>query len=111
MLREETDRLAGVFKVSTLVILRRIHDSGGLTDARFQKAYEDEIDRLKAFPRGRGGNSYLNYATRVSKRFARALISNTLEGQTLHRDALRMLGLSRMETFRELGRSLRLVVS
>ena len=34
-LREETDRLARRFKVSTLVILRRIHDVGGLTREQF----------------------------------------------------------------------------
>lgn len=105
-LREETDRLARRFKVSTLVVLRRIHDAGGLTREEFWSAYESELARLRAVPKGRGGDFYLTQAARVSKRFARALVASTLEGHTLHRDAFRMLGFSKLETFRELGRSL-----
>jgi hypothetical protein len=40
----------------------------------------------------------------VSRRFARALVESTLEGQTLYRDAFRMLGVARTETFNNIGR-------
>ena len=40
------------------------------------------------------------------QRFARALVASTLEGQTLYRDAFRMLGFSKMGTFNTFGRSL-----
>ena len=40
----------------------------------------------------------------MSRRFARALVISTLEGQTLYRDAFRMLDVSRTETFNNLGR-------
>jgi len=105
-LRAEADRLARHFKVSTLVMLRRIFDVGGLTLERFREAYQDEIERLRAIPRGSGGDFYLTQAARVGKRFARALVVSTLEGQTLHRDAFRMLGFSKLDTFHELGRNL-----
>jgi len=105
-LRGELDRLARRFKVSTLVILRRIHDAGGLTREEFWREYEDELERLLTISKGSGGNFYLTQAARVSKRFARALVISTLEGQTLHRDAFRMLGFVKFDTFQKLGRSL-----
>lgn len=97
-------RLARCFKVSTLVILRRIHDAGHLTQNELWTAYREELERLRTIPRG-GGDFYLTQATRLSKRFAKALVTSTLEGQTLHRDAFRLLGFSKLATFRELGHS------
>jgi len=105
-LRASLDRLARRFKVSTLVILRRIHDAGGLTREEFWHEYEKELKRLLAISKKSGGNFWLTQASRVSKRFARALVVSTLEGQTVHRDAFRMLGFAKLETFQKLGRSL-----
>jgi Zn-dependent peptidase ImmA (M78 family) len=102
----EINRLARIFKVSTLVILRRIFDAGGLTQEGLDQAYDREIRRLNAMPKGSGGNFYLTLAARVSRRFARALVVSTLEGQTLHRDAFQLLGSSKLATFHDLGKSL-----
>ncbi len=49
---------------------------------------------------------YLTLGARVSKRFARALVESTLEGRTGFTEAFGMLGLKRMKTFEDLGRSL-----
>jgi Zn-dependent peptidase ImmA (M78 family) len=105
-LRGALDRLSRRFKVSTLVILRRIHDADGLTQDQLWQAYQQELERLPAIPRPGGGDFYLTQAARVGKRFARALVASTLEGQTLHRDAFRLLGFSKLATLRELGHSL-----
>lgn len=106
-LRSEVDRLARRYKVSTLVVLRRAHEAGAISKKRLGDEYEAELERIRALPpRSGGGNFYLTLPARVSKRFARALVISTLEGQTLHRDAMRMLGFSKVETFRQLGESL-----
>jgi Zn-dependent peptidase ImmA (M78 family) len=102
----EVKRLARRFKVSSLVVLRRIYDAGGLTRDDFHEAYEAEVAQLRAAtPKGGKGDFYLTQAARVSKRFARALVVSTLEGHTLYRDAFQMLGVSKLETFNAMGRS------
>ena len=105
-LEDELQRLARLFKVSSLVILRSVGDAGWLTRAELWAAYDEELARLRALPKGSGGNFYLTLGARVSKRFARALVVSTLEGRTPFTETFRMLGLKKMATFNELGRSL-----
>jgi len=105
-LRAEMDRLARRFKVSTLVILRRIHDAGGLSREAFWRAYEEELARLREIPKGSGGDFYLTLGARASKRFARALVASTLEGRSSFTEAFRLLGFKKLSTFNELGHSL-----
>ena len=99
-------RLVHAFKVSTLVILRRLLDAGWLDRGRFDAAWGQESARLRTLAqRGSdGGNFYRTTLSRVSRRFAHALVVSTLEGQTLYRDAYRMLGVAKAETFNRLGR-------
>ncbi|MDO8279071.1 MAG: ImmA/IrrE family metallo-endopeptidase [Burkholderiaceae bacterium] len=99
-------RMARIFKVSSLVILQRLREVGHLDWAAFDDAYGKELQRLGNLPKRAGGDFYLTAAARYSRRFARALIESTVEGRTLYRDAFRMLGISKTETFNELGRSL-----
>lgn len=109
-LRAELDRLARRFKVSTLVVLRRMHDASSLRGDTYWAAYEQEVQRLRELPKGSGGDFYLTQAVRLSRRFARALVASTLEGHTLYRDASRMLGVRKEATFRQLGASLGFLV-
>ncbi|MGH2364280.1 MAG: ImmA/IrrE family metallo-endopeptidase [Chloroflexota bacterium] len=107
---DELQALARRFKVSTLVALRRIFDGGYLAEPEFRAAYRQEWERVRARLEEQssagGGNFYNTQPLRVSKRFARALIENTLEGQTLHRDAYQMLGFKKHSTFDELANHL-----
>jgi Zn-dependent peptidase ImmA (M78 family) len=105
-LRIELDRLARRFKVSTLVVLRRMHDVGTLRGEPYWLAYEQEVERLRALPKGSGGDFYLTLGARASKRFARALVVSTLEGRSSFTEAFRLLGFKKMSTFNELGHSL-----
>lgn len=105
-LRQELDRLARTFKVSTLVILRRMHDAGSLRGNTYWTAFNAEKARLAKIDRTKkkGGTFYPTQIRRTSERFSRALIADTLEGNTLYRDAFRMLGIRKLATFEEMSK-------
>jgi Zn-dependent peptidase ImmA (M78 family) len=102
----ELDRIAEVFKVSTLVVLRRAFDAGMLSWDEYTRTYDEELERVLALRdqvTSDGGDFYNTHKLRVSNTFARALITDTVSGGTLHRDAFRLLGTRKYETFRKLG--------
>ncbi|MGH7940099.1 MAG: DNA-binding protein, partial [Limisphaerales bacterium] len=57
-----------------------------------------------------GGDFYRTQRTRSGERFAKALIESTLEGRTPYRDAMRLLGMTKVETFNRFARELEFVV-
>ena len=105
----QLEHLAHKFKVSTLVILRRLYDTKHMNKSDFQVAHDKELKRLLLILERRGGSGgdfYNTQPVRISKRFSRALIGSTLEGQTLYREAFQMLGLKKVSTFNELAHRL-----
>jgi Zn-dependent peptidase ImmA (M78 family) len=105
---DEIQRLAREFKVSTLVALRRLFDAGTISQAALWQYYREEQERLRTLTErgGSGGTFYRSLGARTSKRFARAIVSSTLEGLTSFPDAFRMLGMRKTATFYEAAREL-----
>jgi len=105
---QEIQRLARSFKVSTLVALRRLFEAEFITHEMLWQRYRDEVARIRDLDRGGsgGGDFYRTLGARTGKRFARAVVSSTLEGQTLFQDAFRMLGVRKSATFYETARQL-----
>jgi Zn-dependent peptidase ImmA (M78 family) len=106
VLADATERLSRRFKVSTLVVLRRLYDAGSLSWEEYRSAYDAESRRLTGLLReraGSGGNFYNTQPTRFGRRFTRAVITSTLEGHTLYRDALRLLSFKKVSTLNNLA--------
>ena len=109
---DEMQRLAHLFKVSSLVALRRLFDAGFIDRDTLWQNYRQETARIRALDIGGsgGGDYYRTLAARTGKRFAHAVFSSTLEGQTLFRDAFRMLGMRKTSTFYEASRELGVIL-
>ncbi len=92
------------FKVSSLVVLRRLRDADILTDSVFQARYATELaqfDENRSV--GGGGSFYLALRSRLGRRFASAVVESVLEGNTLYRDAFQLLGVNSAENVRKLA--------
>ncbi len=105
-LNTEICRLARYFKVSTLVVLRRIHDIQKIGRDEFWSAWWAEIERLNQINRDSGGNYYLSVNARAGKRFARALAISTLEGRTTFTQAMRLLDVKKVSSLEKIAQSL-----
>ncbi|TAN07986.1 MAG: ImmA/IrrE family metallo-endopeptidase [Rhodanobacteraceae bacterium] len=105
---QEIQRLAREFKVSTLVALRRLFDAGFINQTSLWQHYREEQERIRSLERsGTGGGDFYNsLGARTSKRFARAIVSSTLEGLTPFTEAFRMLGVRKTATFYQAAREL-----
>ena len=99
----ELQRLARKFKSSTLVVLRRIHEAGYLSWEEYRRSYLDEYERAMESRGSSGGNFYNTQPVRVSRAFAQAVITSTLEDHTSYTDAFQMLGFKKTSTFYELA--------
>ncbi|HEX6506930.1 MAG TPA: ImmA/IrrE family metallo-endopeptidase, partial [Chloroflexota bacterium] len=103
---ESLEHLARWFKVSTLVVLRRMYDARRLSWDEYRIAWDAELERVMEIlgrRAARGGNFFNTQPARVSRRFARAIVTSTLEGQTLYRDAMQLLGFKKASTLHELA--------
>jgi Zn-dependent peptidase ImmA (M78 family) len=94
------------FKVSKLVILRRLLDARVIDRDQFDTAFVVINQAAKRpDPEARsGGDFYNTFPRSASRRFIRALYADTREGNTPYRDALQLLGISKAETLQELGK-------
>lgn len=106
----ELERLARVYRVSTLVVLVRLHETDVVPDDEFWDLYEAESDRVREHARRRqdagGGNYYYTQPIRLGRRFAQAVIKDAHEGGTAYGEAYRLLGTAKPETFDRLAEEL-----
>ena len=105
-LTDEIRRLARFFKVSRLVILRRIHDIEELSRAQFSQAYAEELNRLEKIPDRSGGHYCHSVVARASKRFVRALIASALEERTTLTEAMRLLDVKNVSALKKIAHNL-----
>jgi len=102
----QIENISKHFKISGVVVARRARDAGFISDESYKAYFANQVALGKK--KGDGGNYYTNEQYHNSKRFAAAIIRDAREGKTLYRDAMRLLGIKKVETFRKFANSLQL---
>lgn len=107
----EIKRLAGTYKVSTLVTARRALDLNVISKDQFNVIYGNELDRYfasqskpKESEESRG-NFHNTLRARASTTFCNALIASTLGGGTTYRQAFDLLGVKSTNSFLSFARA------
>jgi len=90
------EKLARTFKVSPIVVARRVLDLGLITRRHFFDFYQEYRDTAaeRTARRTGGGNFYRTLGNRLGKRFPSAVYSAAREGSLQYRDAYQLTGLS-----------------
>lgn len=108
-LNPRIERLKKAFKVSKLVVLRRLLDLREINQDTFwrywqaeTKAYEEKKEQQKRSGGG-GPDFYQTLPKRVSKLFLRELVISALEGQTSFSDAFRLIGVKSLTQLKQAG--------
>jgi len=87
------ESLARTFKVSQIVIARRLYDLGKISREEFFAFYEAHISKETNTPAGTGGNFYNTVPYRISKRFFELIHNTVQQNKILYTDAFRLTGL------------------
>lgn len=108
---EELERLAKKYRVSTLVVLKRIFEADFLPWNDYRRRCATEHERVLSILATTtnevgGGNYYNTQPIRLSRQFAQAVITSTFEGSTTYRDAYQLLGTKKHSTFENLAAEL-----
>lgn len=96
VLHMEARTLARRFKVSPIVIGRRLLDSGLVSRERYLAFYNEYVAggfRDNGVDSGSGGNFYNNQNNRIGKRFMRAVARALMEGKVSYTHAFKLTGL------------------
>ena len=102
------NRLAEIFRVSNLIVLRRLLDIDVISCDEFE--YFRKLNKMKFKGSCKTGqiknDNYSITIRRLSRKFATALISDTKSGGTLFRDGYEMLGNTNSKVFDRLAKEL-----
>lgn len=95
--------LAATFYVSKLVVARRACDLGLISNDDYSKYYISELSAHRNQTKASAGDFYRTAGSKNSKRFSRAVLTETLSGRLLLRDAGKLLGIqpAKIKTYAE----------
>lgn len=101
----EIERIAHKYKTSRIVVARRAHDAGLLTDEEFFSYYR-LIAAKSNRPKSSWSDYFINEKYRNSRTFSIAVLQEALAGRVMQRDAMQFLGIKKETTLRKYAKSL-----
>ena len=108
-MKENCEILAGQYRISKFVVLKRAYDLKLIDRDTYRDMYDvlmQEWEQLKTLKKNSGGNFYYTKPAKESKRFSEAVVKAAMEGKLLYRDAMDLLNIKNMRTFKRFAAEL-----
>ncbi len=104
--RQNSEKIAQRFKVSSLALLFRARNTGLITERVLQATRQElqaAFEAVEPESKSGGGNFYNNAGIHLGKRFIREVLTRTLEGRTLYSEAFDLLGTRKTSVLHEMA--------
>ena len=111
----EVQQLARFYKVSRLVVLRRLLTADLISRDEYRDlygAFRAQYERRERGPdagSGSGGNFYTTFFARNGREYASAVIASTLGGETSYTEMSSLLGIKSIKSFNQIARDVGLM--
>ena len=107
-LSEEVVRIARHYKVSRLVLLRRLRTAGLIEADEYRQLYVAFYSQYSKRPRSPGGDFYRTLLARYGHGYVATVVASTLAGTTSYTDMTALLGFKKLEVLDNLASKLEL---
>ena len=100
-IEENCKRVSKIYHVSFVMVAKRAYDVRFISYDEYVNFYQQQMKEWTKIKKNKktGGNYYSTAPIRTSKLFSHSVISSTLEGKLLYRDATKLLNIKKMATF------------
>jgi len=105
---ENCQEISHIYLVSHVMIAKRAYDLRFISNEEYSQFYTKQLEEWVSIKQNKsgGGDYYRTAPIRGSRLFSESVVSATMEGKLLFRDATKLLNITKMSTFKKYAKEI-----